>query len=77
MSVRSQIIKYLGLTDRNPGRPAAPITEKLVESDQDVTFTGAVTLSNAEIKMASLPASDPTVAGRLYTAAGVVKVSAG
>ena len=39
--------------------------------------TGAVTLSNASIKMTALPTSDPAVAGALWNDAGTLKVSAG
>lgn len=42
-----------------------------------LTATGAVVLSNASVIMGNLPTADPHVAGRLYTAAGVVTVSAG
>lgn len=42
-----------------------------------LTATGAVVMSNASITIANLPTSDPSVAGRLYTTAGAIKVSAG
>ena len=42
-----------------------------------VEVSGATTLSNASIIMSNLPTSDPTVAGQLWSNAGVLTVSAG
>jgi len=42
-----------------------------------ITASGDVTLSGAVVSMASLPTSDPAVAGRLWNDAGTLKVSAG
>jgi hypothetical protein len=42
-----------------------------------ITASGDVTLSGAVVSMASLPTSDPAVAGQLWNDAGTLKVSAG
>lgn len=42
-----------------------------------LTSTGVTAFSNASVSMSSLPTSDPGVAGRLFTTAGAVQVSAG
>lgn len=41
------------------------------------TFTGAVVLSNASVKMTAIPTSDPHVVGQLWANSGVLTVSAG
>lgn len=42
-----------------------------------LSASGVVSLTNASISMTALPTSDPTVAGRLWSNAGVLTVSAG
>jgi hypothetical protein len=42
-----------------------------------LTASGAVTLSNASVKLTALPTTNPAVAGALWNDGGTVKVSAG
>ena len=42
-----------------------------------LTASGVVSMTNASISMTALPTSDPLVAGRLWSNAGVLTVSAG
>lgn len=76
MSLRRQLMSLLGLTTAN-WHPQAPITEKLIESDQPVTLTGKVTMSNAQIDFSALPTSDPMVYGQLWNDTGTLTQSAG
>lgn len=42
-----------------------------------LTVTGASVIDGADVTMANLPTSDPTVAGQLWSNSGVLTVSAG
>jgi len=56
---------------------SGPVVSQNGFSGTTLTTTGTVTINGTTIIISSLPTSDPSVAGQLWSNAGVLTVSAG
>jgi hypothetical protein len=56
---------------------SGPVVSQNGFSGTTLTTTGTVTINGTTIIISSLPTSDPSVAGQLWSNSGVLTVSAG
>lgn len=74
-----ELVNLIGAVITGSSAPGSfsTVTATGLASLAAVTATGAVTLSNASVKMTALPTADPHVVGALWKNSAVLTVSAG